>query len=118
MKTIVVCGATGKQGSNVIDCLLDSNKFKVIAISRNPNGEKAMAIKKRGVDVLKADLQDKTSLIKAFENAHGIYGVTTPETAKGKMDTEMEREQGFNIVDACVKNGIKHLRSEYRALYQ
>jgi uncharacterized protein YbjT (DUF2867 family) len=109
MKTIIVCGATGKQGSAVLNRLLESKKWNAIALSRNPQSEKAMAIKKRGVNVLKADLQDKSSLIKAFENAYGVYGVTTPENAKGKMDTKMEREQGFNIVDACKNNGIKHL---------
>ncbi len=109
MKPIIVCGATGKQGSSVLNSLLNSKKFQVIALSRNPSGDKALAIKKRGIEVRKADLQDKTSLIKAFENAYGVYGVTTPENAKGKMDTEMEKEQGINIVDACVENNIKHL---------
>lgn len=109
METIIVCGATGKQGSAVLNSLLDSKKFNVVALSRNPEGKKALALRKRGVEVQKADLQNKASLIKAFENAYGVYGVTTPETAKGKIDTHMEKEQGFNIVDACVENGIKHL---------
>ncbi len=109
METIIVCGATGKQGSAVLNSLVDSKKFKVIALSRNPEGKKALAIKKRGVEVQKADLLNKASLIKAFEHAYGVFGVTTPETAKGKIDTRMEKEQGFNIVDACLENNIKHL---------
>ncbi len=109
MKTIIVCGATGKQGSKVLDSLIKSKKWHIIALSRNPEGSKAVAIKNRGIDIRKADLQDKASLVSAFENAHGVYGVTTPETAKGKMNTQMEKEQGFNLIDACVKNGVQHL---------
>ena len=109
METIIVCGATGKQGSKVLDSLVESKKWNVIALSRNPEGDKAKAIKNKGIEVRKADLQDKASLIKAFEKAYGVFGVTTPETAKGKMDTQMEREQGFNIIEACGENKIKHL---------
>lgn len=108
-KTIVVCGATGKQGGAVLNSLLESQQWRVIALTRNPESKVALAIKKRGVEIQKADLQDKASLMKAFENAYGVYGVTTPLSPKGKMDIQMEREQGLNIADACVKNGIKHL---------
>ena len=104
METIVVCGATGKQGSAVLNSLLDSKKFKIVALTRHPESKKALAIKKKGVEVQKADLQNKASLLKAFEHAYGVYGVTTPETAKGKIDPQMEKVQGFNIVDACLEN--------------
>lgn len=109
MKSIVVCGATGKQGGAVLEALTQIEKFKIIALSRNPSGETASALKERGIEVRKADLQDKSSLVKAFQGADYVYGVTTPETPKGKIDTRMEREQGINLVDACVENNIKHL---------
>jgi uncharacterized protein YbjT (DUF2867 family) len=108
-KTIVVCGATGKQGSAVLEHLLEDGRWNVIALSRDPEGAKATAITAKGATVRKADLEDKESLIRAFAGAYGVYGVTTPETAKGKLDTEMERRQGYNIIDACVENKIEHL---------
>lgn len=109
MKTVVICGATGKQGGAVLENLSKSNDFRIIALSRNPNGPAARSLKERNIELRKADLQDKASLIQAFQGADYVYGVTTPETAKGKIDTEMEREQGYNIIDACIENNIQHI---------
>lgn len=109
MKTIVVCGATGKQGGAVLDALLESGKWNLIAFSRDINGKRAEEIKKKGVQVLQADLADKQSLIEAFKGAYGVYGVTMPLSPKGKIDTELEWEQGMNIVEACLQNKVQHL---------
>lgn len=109
IKTIVVCGATGKQGGAVLDALLQTGKWNLIAFSRNVNGQKAQAIKKKGVTVLPADFADKQSLIEVFKGAYGVYGVTMPLSPKGKIDTELEWEQGKNIVEACVQNKVQHL---------
>jgi uncharacterized protein YbjT (DUF2867 family) len=108
-RAIVICGATGKQGGAVLDRLLDARRWKLIALSRDPNGNAASSIRERGVEVRQADLQDRSSLISAFEGAYGVYGVTTMLSPKGKLDTRMEREQGINIADACVANGVEHL---------
>jgi uncharacterized protein YbjT (DUF2867 family) len=48
----------------------------------------------------------RSSLISAFERAYGVYGVTTMLSPKGKL---IEREQGTNIADACIANGVEHL---------
>ena len=109
MKTVVVCGATGKQGGAVVENLSKVNNYKIVALSRDPNGKAAMALKKKSIEVRQADLQDKTSLISAFQGADYVYGVTTPENAKGKIDTAMEKEQGCNIIDACSENNIQHI---------
>ncbi|MCB0634764.1 MAG: NmrA/HSCARG family protein, partial [Lewinella sp.] len=92
-----------------LEQLLNDGKWNIIALSRKPDGAKAKAIRDRGVQLILADLEDKASLVRAFAGAYGVYGVTTPENAKGKLDTDMERRQGYNIVDACVENNIKHL---------
>jgi uncharacterized protein YbjT (DUF2867 family) len=108
-KTIVVCGATGKQGGAVINALLESGKWNIIAISRDVNGEKVAAIKMKNIPVIKADLMDKESLVKAFKGAYGVYGMTMPLSIKGKIETELDYEQGKNIVEACLANQIQHL---------
>ena len=98
MKVVVVCGATGKQGGAVVSALSRSTNYKIIALSRTPNSEAALALQERGIEIRKADLQDKSSLINAFQGANYIYGVTTPETPKGKIDTKMEKEQGLILL--------------------
>lgn len=109
LKTIVVCGSTGKQGGAVLDALLTSGDWNVVAISRNTGNQKAQDIKNKGAVIRQADLADKSSLISAFKGAYGVFGITMPMTPKGKIDTEYEWKQGQNIIDACVANSIQHL---------
>jgi uncharacterized protein YbjT (DUF2867 family) len=109
LRTIIVCGATGKQGGAVLDALLESGQWNVVAISRDTNSQKAAGIKSKGVPVLQADLADRLSLVKAFSGAYAVYGVTMPMSPAGKIDTEYEWLQGQNIVDACIVNNIQHL---------
>ncbi|MEZ5042424.1 MAG: NmrA/HSCARG family protein [Saprospiraceae bacterium] len=109
IKTIVVCGATGKQGGAVLEALVQSGAWKVVAISRETTSDKAEEIKKKGVPVIQADLADRSSLVNAFKGAYAVYGVTMPLNPKGKLDTEYEWLQGQNIVEACVAKNIQHL---------
>ena len=108
-KTIVVCGATGKQGGAVLNALDENGHWNIVAISRDVDGEKAQEIRKRGISVIEADLMNKASLIKAFKDAYGVYGMTMPLTEKGKIDTELDFIQGRNILDACLENDVRHL---------
>lgn len=105
-----VCGATGNQGGAVVQSLLNSQKWNVIAVSRNPNGEPSQALRSKKVEVKKADLQDQASLIQAFKNAYGVFGVTQPFSPHNKkMDNAAGIEKGRSIMDACLQAGVKHL---------
>ncbi|TRM64442.1 hypothetical protein BD626DRAFT_568198 [Schizophyllum amplum] len=64
-KLIVVLGATGKQAS-----------WKIRAITRNPDKPSGRALAERGVEVVKADINDVASLTAAFTGAHAIFAVT------------------------------------------
>jgi uncharacterized protein YbjT (DUF2867 family) len=107
---IVVCGATGHQGGATIDALLRRTHGNVVALSRNPESDKSLALRERGVRVVKADLGDKGSLIEAFRGADAVFGVTQPFSSDyRKSDPEGEVDQGRNIVDACADTGVGHL---------
>jgi uncharacterized protein YbjT (DUF2867 family) len=109
-KTIVVCGASGNQGGAVVQSLLRSQQWNIVALSRNPDSERMMEFKRTGVMIKSADLQGKASLTKAIENAYGCFGVTQPWSSDyKKVNIEGEIEQGRNIVDACLEAGVKHL---------
>jgi hypothetical protein len=74
-KTIAVVGATGSQGSGVVDSLL-AKGYHVRGLTRNVDSAKAKALAARGVEVVAAELDDKQSLVRAFAEAHGVFLVT------------------------------------------
>ncbi|KZO94749.1 NAD(P)-binding protein [Calocera viscosa TUFC12733] len=91
---IVVIGATGTQGGSVVAALLKHAAYAVRGVTRSPDAPAAKALQEKGVDVVSATLGDKASLIKAFEGAYAVFGVTVPFTQ------DSEEVQGRNIVDA------------------
>lgn len=65
---IVVTGATGQMGRQVVEGLLEMLPADQIGVSvRNP--DKAEDLKKRGVRVVKGDFADPDSLSAAFDGA-------------------------------------------------
>jgi len=105
-KTIAVCGATGKQGGNVVNALLATKKYNVRALTRNPSSEKAKALQEKGVEVVGADFDDVDTLATAFRGCASAFLVTN---FWEHMDTKKEIQQGKNLGDACVQAGVKHV---------
>ncbi len=114
-RRIVVCGGTGRQGGWVARHLLKSAQgFEVVTISRTPRGADALAVAALGVEVVYGDINDRASLLAAFEGAYGVYGVTNPFLSRfngraPKADTAAESQQGRNIIEACFQRGVRHL---------
>ncbi|HET7551913.1 MAG TPA: NmrA family NAD(P)-binding protein, partial [Gemmatimonadaceae bacterium] len=67
-RTIVVTGATGKQGGAVARELVRRG-FRVRAITRDTSKPAAMALGELGVEVLRGDLDDPESLRHPLESA-------------------------------------------------
>ncbi|MDQ2692029.1 MAG: NmrA family NAD(P)-binding protein, partial [Chloroflexota bacterium] len=76
-KIIVVVGATGRQGGQVVRHLLKQG-WRVRALTRKPEGKKAAELKALGAEVVRANLDDKTSLEAAFGGAYGLYDIQIP----------------------------------------
>ncbi|KAF8855652.1 NAD(P)-binding protein, partial [Acephala macrosclerotiorum] len=97
-RTITVTGATGTQGGSVIFSLLS---YSIRAITRNPTSPKALALASQGVEVVTADLNDKSSLIQAFTGSYALFGVTDWATLfhhHGEEEaTKIEIQQGINL---------------------
>lgn len=106
---LVICGATGQQGGAVVDRLAAQDRWRLRALSRDPDGGPARRIRERGIEVVAADLADADSLRAAFTGAAGVFGVTTPMGANGKLDMPAELRQGRAVVDACADAGVGHL---------
>jgi uncharacterized protein YbjT (DUF2867 family) len=109
-RTIVVCGATGQQGAAVIDSLRARGGFRIVALSRQPDGDKARRLRDGGLTVLAADLDDVELLRRAFAGADGVFGVTQPWSADYRRAyIEREIAQGRHLVDACESARVPHL---------
>ncbi|WP_277553764.1 NmrA/HSCARG family protein [Halobaculum limi] len=107
IQTILVLGATGRQGGAVVDALTSGEfgSFDVVAGTRNPASDAAESLRSRGVSVVPVDLLDEESLVAAMEGVDGVFAVTT--FFEGGIDAEIE--QGKQIVAACEAAGVDHL---------
>ncbi|KAF5684408.1 nitrogen metabolic regulation nmr [Fusarium circinatum] len=75
-KKIVIIGATGGQGGSVVNSFLNHPEWRVLGITRNPSSQKSKNLETRGVEVVQADLDDRVSLAKAFQDANVIFAVS------------------------------------------
>jgi uncharacterized protein YbjT (DUF2867 family) len=103
---VAVLGGTGLQGGGTVDVLMRAGKFAVRVVSRDPGSDATRALAARGVEVVKADLLDPTSLRSALEGAHGAFVVTNFwDPAQMPRETEI----GTAAVNAARAAGVKHL---------
>ncbi|KAK0392630.1 hypothetical protein NLU13_2125 [Sarocladium strictum] len=72
---IAVVGATGTQGGSVASTFLShpSSLYTVRCLTRDPNSSVAQSLSSRGAEVIKASLDDPSSLKAAFAGAHFIF---------------------------------------------
>ena len=103
-KTIAVVGATGRQGGQVVRHLLNQG-WRVRALTRKPEGNKALALQTLGAEVWQADLEDRASLEAAFQNVYGVYNMQA--SVPGKI--EIEIRQGKNAAAAAKTTGVQHV---------
>ena len=102
-KTVLVTGATGRQGGAVIRHLL-AGGWKLRALTRNSDAAAARGLAAKGVEVVQGDLEDPDSLARAVRGVHGVYGVQD-FWAVGKR---REIQQGKNLAEAAHKASVEH----------
>ena len=104
-RTILVTGATGRQGGAVIDALLDAggSGWQARALTRDATSEKAQELLKRGVEVVTGDQEDVPSLDRAVAGVHGVFSIQLA------MDFEAENRQARNLADAAKRAGVSHI---------
>jgi uncharacterized protein YbjT (DUF2867 family) len=79
-KTILVTGATGRQGGAVTRHLVAAG-WRVRALSRDPNRPQGQALAKLGAEVVPGDLDDFASLTRALFDRPGEFLVRALELA-------------------------------------
>jgi uncharacterized protein YbjT (DUF2867 family) len=102
-KTVLVTGATGKQGGAVARHLL-AGGWRVRAVTRDPSKPSATALADLGAEVVQGDLRDEASMTNAVSGAYGVYGVQD----SWEHGTESEVEQGKLLADVVKAAGVEH----------
>lgn len=109
-KTLVVFGATGNQGSSIVNYVLDdtvlSKVYKIRIITRDPSSEKVKQFKDR-VEVIKGDVSDRASLETALTGAHTIFAMTTPHLGPNAL--EVEYNNAKSIADVAVEKSADYI---------
>jgi uncharacterized protein YbjT (DUF2867 family) len=103
-RTIVVCGATGRQGGAVLRHLRDDG-WPVIGLTRDPTSAKARRVAGTGATLLRADMADRDGLERAFSGAYGVYCVQNPMIS----GFEDEVRQGKTVAEAAKDAGVQHV---------
>ena len=73
-KTVLVSGATGRQGGAVARHLLN-NGWGVRALTRDPQKPPARELAALGADVVQGDLTNRASIEKAAQGVYGVFSV-------------------------------------------
>ncbi|KUJ09692.1 putative hscarg dehydrogenase [Mollisia scopiformis] len=108
---LAIFGATGQQGSSVLNHVLTSptlsTTYTIRAITRTPTSPAAVALSlSQKVQVVQADTSSLSSLTTALSGVHTIFAMTT---ATASLDPCAEFTSAKNIADAAVSQGVKYL---------
>jgi uncharacterized protein YbjT (DUF2867 family) len=102
-RTVLVTGATGKQGGSVIRHMLGRG-WKLRALTRDPGSRAAKALADGGVEVVQGDLEDRASCAAALGGVYGVYSVQD----FWSVGARREVLRGKNLADAAQKAGVAH----------
>ena len=99
MRLIAVFGATGQQGGGVVRALKADARFKVRALTRDPEKYQGPAD-----EVVLADLERPDTPSAALANAHGVFLVTN-----FWQEGTDEIKQATTAIQAAKAAGVRHL---------
>lgn len=106
---VAVCGATGHQGGSVVNHLLLTDQWKnhIRGLTRDLEQPHAQALQQKGVDMVKADLTDRDSLVKAFTNVDTLFLVTNYYDKSTKECSEYD--QAINAAEVAKQCGVENI---------
>jgi uncharacterized protein YbjT (DUF2867 family) len=110
MTTVLVAGATGKQGGAVADLLLQRGHVAV-AYVRSPDASAARALADRGARLAVGDLSDPEALAKAVADVDAVFGLSVPFGPGGR---DQEVAQGELLVDVAARADVHLVLSSLR----
>jgi nucleoside-diphosphate-sugar epimerase len=111
-QTLLITGATGKQGGAAVRALLDSPAnppYSILALTRNPSSPAAQKLaSKPNVSLLQGDFNNCASIFSKIQTPlYGAFLVTYPAVGPF-VKPDLEEIQGKAFVDAALQHGVKH----------
>ena len=103
-RSVLVTGATGQQGGAVARALL-SKGHRVKALIRKPDSDAARRLMSAGADLVKGDLGDRASVLKAASGVDTVFLMGDSIEA----GVEEETRQGIIAAEAAKDAGVGHL---------
>ena len=101
--SVLVTGATGKQGGHLVRELL-ARGHSVRALTRKPESPAAAALAERGVTIVPGNFDDEGSLERAARGVDTVFAMSTPFEGGSKTETL----EGINILRAASRVRVKH----------
>ncbi len=102
-RTILITGVTGNQGGAVARALHGAG-FHLRGLTRTPDSERATALARQGIDLIKGDLDDEATLRHALAGDWGVFGVQNG----GEAGVEREEAQGKRLATLARESGVEH----------
>jgi uncharacterized protein YbjT (DUF2867 family) len=102
-RTILITGVTGNQGGAVAQALQGTG-FHLRGLTRTPDSQRAAALARNGIEVVKGDLDDEATLRRALAGAWGVFGVQNA----GEAGAEREEAQGKRLATLARETGVQH----------
>jgi uncharacterized protein YbjT (DUF2867 family) len=102
-RTILITGVTGNQGGAVAQAL-EGTGFHLRGLTRMPDSERAKALARQGIDIVKGDLDNEATLRRALAGAWDVFGVQNA----GEAGAEREEVQGKRLAKLAREAGVKH----------
>ncbi|NKL60424.1 NmrA/HSCARG family protein [Rhizobium leguminosarum] len=104
---IAIAGATSKQGRSVAATLLQSQRFRVRALTRKKDSPEALRLEERGAEIVAVPLElgRQKDLVAAFKGADGAFLMTPPIAPPETIEAPLGRQ----LADAAVEAGVGHI---------
>lgn len=108
---IAVVGALSKQGRSVTRTLLQSQRYRVRALTRNTQSPAAQELQRLGAELSEVNVESahENTLVAAFNGATGVF-LMTPGVVPDATRTEtIELALGKRLADAALNAGVEHV---------
>ncbi|AZV95505.1 NmrA family protein [Bordetella sp. J329] len=101
-RSILVLGATGRQGGSVAKALLKA-RWPVRAFVQDPSEPASIALREAGAELVQGSLEDANAIASSMKDMHGVFSVMP-----ANLSAEDEVSYGIRVADLAAKNRVDH----------